>query len=480
MNTCYFLINIKYLYFFHKLLLDIMLYIVFKKVTGTNSIYLIKSINSDIKNNGFVIIKLVQWLLCRYTNLMKTTSKYSNLYKFLENFKDVYENCNLHNFVYTENTFLKDFSENINHIIDIDKDYIVPSASIAQVYKGTLKSSDEKIAIKVVHPELENQMIYPFLYYSLYCYMRKNFKLFNKYNIPFDLSSFFNNFIKQIDMTHEAKNLEYFYNEYIDNPLVLIPKPLFWSKNILVMEYIEGYDFEKIDISKYQQYKYVLYVNLFVRNNLINLDKIHADLHSSNWKIVISNKIAKIVVYDFGFCIDIPKKSRSDLQNINKAIETNNHMLFAESIYNYLKTDCSKDIFLKDAEQFMTTNKDNINIVNYIEFCINKKYIFCSNILDITLSSLLVNNYFNAYISSKNIETDFEQEQLDSIKKLENTNNHLMTLSSICDINNCYDELNVFLKTFVDENRVNIINIRQKNIVENLNRDKCNQDFIDL
>ena len=60
-----------------------MLYIIFKKLTGTNSIYLINSINSDIKNNGFVIIKLVQWLLCRYSNLMKTTSKYSNVYKFI-------------------------------------------------------------------------------------------------------------------------------------------------------------------------------------------------------------------------------------------------------------------------------------------------------------------------------------------------------------------------------------------------------------
>ena len=480
MNICYFFTNIKYLYFFHKLLFDIILYITYRKVTGANSTFLINTINSDIKNNGFIIIKLVQWLLCRYSNLMKTTNKYSNLYNFLENFKDVYENCNLHNFKYTKNIFLKDFSENITDIIDIDEDYIVPSASIAQVYKGILKSTREKIAIKVIHPELQNQITYPFLYYTLYCYITKNFKPFNKYTLPFDLSSFFDNFIKQIDMINEAKNLEYFYNEYSDNPLVLIPKPLFWSKNILVMEYIEGDNFEKIDISKYQQYKFVLYVNLFVRNNLINLDKIHADLHSSNWKIITSNKIPKIVIYDFGFCIDIPKKSRNHLHNINKAIETNNHMLFADSIFNYLKTYCSKDIFIKDAEQFMNSNKDNINIRNYIEFCINKNYIFNSDILDITLSSLLVNNYFYTYISNQNIETDFEHNELDNIKKLENTNNHLMTLSSICDINNCYNKLNNFLKIFINENRENIIKIRQKNIINNLINKKCNEEFIDL
>ena len=38
------------------------------------------------------------------------------------------------------------------------------------------------------------------------------------------------------------------------------------------MEYIDGEDFDKIDITKYEQYKFVLLLNLFVRNNLINLD----------------------------------------------------------------------------------------------------------------------------------------------------------------------------------------------------------------
>ena len=468
MNICYFLTNIKYFYYFHKLLFNIISFITFRKLTGTNSICLINSINSDIKNNGFVVIKLVQWLLCRYSNLMKTTSKYSNLYNFLQNFTDVYENCNVHNFEYTENIFLRDFSENITQIIDIDKYYRIPSASIAQVYKGTLKSTGENIAIKVIHPELENQIIYPFLYYNLYCYITKNFKIFNKYIIPFDLSTFFDNFVKQIDMKNEANNLEYFYNEYRENPLVLVPKPLFSSKNILVMEYIDGDDFEKLDISKYQQYKFVLLVNLFVRNNLINLDKIHCDLHSSNWKIINDKEIPKIVVYDFGFCIDISNHCRNDIQNLLKSIETNNHMLFANSIHSYLKIQSNKEKFLNETQQFIHSSSNNITIINFIEFCINKNYIFNSDILDITLSSLLVNNYFNAYISSKNIENDFEQENLDSIKKLESTNNHLMTLSSICDINNCYNHLNIFLKRFIDENRKNIIDIRQKNIVDNL------------
>lgn len=478
MNICYYLTNIKYLYYFHKLLFDTILYITYRKVTGGNSIYLINCINNDIKNNGFVIIKLVQWLLCRYSNLMKTTKKYSNVYNFLLNFKDVYENCNVHSFKYTEKIFLQDFSSDIREIIDIDTSFNIPSASIAQVYKGVLKSSGEKVAIKIRHPDLENQIIYPYLYYCLYIYLTKTIKYFSKYSLPFDLSKFFKNFTKQIDMRHEANNLDYFYREYRENSLVYIPRPIFWSKNILVMEYIEGENFEKTDISKYEKYKFVLLVNLFVRNNLINLDKIHADLHSSNWKVITNEDKHKIVIYDFGFCIEIPKQSRNIIQNINKAVETNDHILFANSIYNYLKNKCSKDKFLEDAQSFMKSNKESINIPNYIEFCINKNYIFNSDILDLTLSSFLVNSYFKAYVSDKNIEEDFEKEDLDSIKKLETTNNHLMSLSTICDINNCYEDLNKFLKDFIDENRKNIISLKQKNIISKINTN--DNEFIDL
>ena len=79
MNICYYLTNIKYFYFFHKLLFEIGMYIVYKKITKTNNKYLIKTINTSIKNNGFVIIKLTQWLLCRYSNLMKSTKQNSNI-----------------------------------------------------------------------------------------------------------------------------------------------------------------------------------------------------------------------------------------------------------------------------------------------------------------------------------------------------------------------------------------------------------------
>ena len=478
------IINIKYFYYFHKLICDVCFFILYKKFTSCNNYYLISVINSDIKNNGFIIIKLVQWLLCRYNNLLKNTNKYSSLYNFLQFFQDVYENCNIHSLKYTEKIFLEDFESDIHDLIDIDNDYHIPSASIAQVYRGKLKTTGETVAIKVRHPELENQIVFPYLYYSLYCYLTFKFQCLNKYILPFDLSSFFKNFTQQIDMIYEANNLEYFYMEYKDNPLICVPKPIYWTKNILIMEYIQGEDIEKLDISKYQQYKIILLLNIFVRNNLINLHKVHADLHSSNWKVLNCSNGYKLIIYDFGFCIDTFNISKNILHNIFKSLETNDHMFFAKNIYYFLKTPCNEDDFLKDAELFINSNKTNMTIVNLMEFFINKKYKFKSDILDLTLSSFLVNNYFKRYTTKVDTEKDFENKELNITKKLETTNQHLITLSGICDVNNCFHVLNNHLKEFIKENIDTLIIIKHKKqkdpILIDDNHNNNDNAYIDL
>ena len=180
----------------------------------------------------------------------------------------------------------------------------------------------------------------------------------------------------------------------------------------------------------------MLLLNLFTRNNFINLYKIHADLHSYNWKIVQnSNQQYKLVIYDFGFCIDTSYYSRNILYDFNKAIETNNYKLLISSIYQFLQYPYQQDKFLRDSNMFIESNNNNINITNYIEFCISKNYIFTSDILELLLSYFLVNNYFQTYITNQNIENDFKKDiqlcHFDYIKKLESTNNHITSLSAI-------------------------------------------------
>ena len=473
-----FLISIKYCYYFHKLLFDIIVYLTYQQLFKTSSSkFLIDIINQDIKNSGFAVIKLIQWILCRYKSLTTSSRETSQVYRFLINFNDVYENCNIHSYNYTRKVFIEDFGQSIEEIITLDPEYKIHSASIAQVYRGIFNSDGKTVAIKVTHPNLEEQLLCINFYYKIYtCLVFCSNYLRDNYTIPFDLTNFFDNFICQTDMWNEAKNLEYFYYHYQDNPLIVIPKPILSSKNILIMEYIDGENIDNLITShehtnntEYTLYRAISILNLFVRNNMINLSKIHADLHSSNWKIIKDNtdntdNILKIVIYDFGFCIDLRQQDRETIKNLNIALEINDKFLFIDSIYKNLYSQSNRDKFLREAQIFFNNDNHPINGTSFIEFCIEKNYILNSNVLDMMLSIFLVNNYFILCIKRTNIQENFQRDNEPDIKKidkLELTNKQLINLSSICETHNCFPELQKYFKKYVTHNRTTIIKMKQ-------------------
>ena len=144
---------------------------------------------------------------------------------------------------------------------------------------------------------------------------------------------------------------------------------------------------------------------------MINLTKIHADLHNSNWKVIMNSSDCKdpakqttpntpntprLVIYDFGFCIDTPETYRQIVRDMNKAIETNNHNLFIECMYSYLYSNSSREDFLRDSNRFIEDKNKPINVQNFIEFCVTNNYVLKSDVLDLLLSTFLVNRLFSS------------------------------------------------------------------------------------
>lgn len=494
---------IKYWFYFHRLLFYLSIALLYSRYNNHNvpeKILLL--INRDIKQSGFVAIKFIQWTLSRYKNFKSATYKANPVYRFINNFGDVYENCNIHSIQHTNKLFRQDFNAVFSDEITLDQSYNIRSGSIAQVYKGTLLATGETVAVKVIHPELQEQSICPYLYYRLYRYLTERQQLItwlHRFRFPFDMSSFFDNFSRQTDMIHEAKNLEFFYNYYRENPLIVIPKPIHSSRNILIMEYIDGEQFESVSQScnQYIQYKIISILNLFVRNNLIILSKNHADLHSSNWK-VIQNTDAnaetklQIVVYDFGFCLDIEPEYREIVKRLSESIETINHEQVVELLFHYITSWGSKipdkTRYLQDCRDTMLDGESRVTLFTFIEFCTNKGYMFRSDILDLLLSQFLTNNYFKNFTNS-NVEEDFERYDKnhdDRLYKLLQTSNQLINLSSICKLNNTFHELNKYFLEFIGSiqkeiRRLKLISTKIEQDNQRIqNKHDQNQDCIDI
>lgn len=500
-------IYIKYYYHFHKLLFTLFtsqLYInIFNKPNSTLNTILYR----DIQNNGCVIIKFIQWLYTRnknfnnkYTSLNDSQSNFDDIFNNI--FNNIYENCKLHQLEYSKQLFQKEFSANFDDIIELDPEYKIKSGSIAQVYKARLKNTQQEVAIKITHPELYEQLLFPYIYYKIYDKITTNISFFKNYKIPFELSDFFDSFLNQTDMRIEATNLKYFYKEYRSNPYILIPKPILWSNNILIMEYIEARNFNDIknEISDYTKYKIILLLNLFIKDSMCLLDYYHADLHDSNWKVVnnlINPNNPLIAIYDFGFCI---KKSENDkrlMQNLHKTIETNNISEFAANLYQFIyynPTNISKEKFIEviiniTKLPLITTNSlySNQLLTLIISYFITKKYIFKSQILDMFITLLLVNDNFKKYLYAYNIDEPLTQPMLNkntddknNNEKLCNLKSQMMNYINFCKTNKCFYRLQNYLIDYIKEIDEKIYTGINREIEKHLNDTISSNNIINI
>ena len=68
-----------------------------------------------------------------------------------------------------------------------------------------------------------------------------------------------------------------FYNLYENNKSLIIPKLYEYSKNIIIMDYIDGLNIENLD--DYEKNKYMTIFILFCNNNKLLLNYNHGDMH---------------------------------------------------------------------------------------------------------------------------------------------------------------------------------------------------------
>lgn len=395
----YYLIYSKYCLYFILLINTFFVNILYFKITNKLSDNLLKLLHNIINLNGCVLIKMIQWTL-NNIKIFYTDINGINSDIILNIFDNFYEDCYIHNLNYTKKLFKNEFNINFEdeyELYDLDN---IKSGSIAQIYKAKFKNSfnNNNIAIKVVHPELHYQIFFPKL---LSIIINKLFFF------PFSFDSFFDNLDSQICMNKEFENMKFFYNKYFDNSMIIIPKPILSSNNILIMEYIEGNKFDDIDISINEKQKLILIITLFIKDNYYFSEFIHSDLHDGNWKIIKINNIYKIIIYDFGYII---KNHINEIyKNLLYYSDLNDHYNVCNIFYQCInnKTNISNKQLYIDFQQYANYifQKKYIYTSEYIEafykYCFYKKYKMKNYVFECFISSLLFKKYINKYIYHK-------------------------------------------------------------------------------
>ncbi|GFP81579.1 uncharacterized aarf domain-containing protein kinase at4g31390 chloroplastic [Phtheirospermum japonicum] len=181
--------------------------------------------------------------------------------------------------------------------------HTIAAASLGQVYRATLRSSGEDVAIKVQRPEIE-PIIYRdlFLFRTLASFLNGISLQKLGCNAELIVDEFGEKLLEELDYTLEARNIEDFIENFKDDPTVKIPrvyKQLSGSR-VLVMEWIDGIRCtdpqaikdEGIDVNGFL----TVGVSAALRQ-LLEFGLFHGDPHPGN---IFAMRDGRIAYVDFG------------------------------------------------------------------------------------------------------------------------------------------------------------------------------------
>ena len=386
---------------------------------------IVKILLKNVHSCGVIPIKIIQWGLpiLKLINIDK---------KILDIFENTYENCPIHELDYTKSLYESDFYN------DMDDDYkiieLVGSGSIAQVYKIQDIKTNEFYAMKVIHPNAIKN------FNKIKFYLKIIFSIFKFSNIvPTDLNNFLKQFRQQLDLVNEANNILKFSGLYKNDKLFLIPELYKFSKNIIIMDYIEGKSIETININ-IQHYRYNMIISIFMYNNLFINKFNHGDLHNYNWKITKDNKI---IIYDFGLCWESNSNLTDPLDKLLLGFHNDDKDLIYGAFLLYFEN--VEEMYIKEYFYAITEKIDKFYIfAKHILLCSFKHNV----LLDINILYTII-TYQNSMLIYMN---NFKESIFDF-------NGVYKEQYSICDYYNILPEYKKYLlKQIVKFKRRNVIN----------------------
>lgn len=176
------------------------------------------------------------------------------------------------------------------------------SASLGQVYKARLKDG-RTVAVKVIRPTVEK------LFQTDISVIKKMTAKLQKHLSPelsaaLDLNGLINDYYRssmdELNMRTEAQKMDEFRLYKLKTEYVDIPEVIDATKNVLIMEYIDGWlikDFP-VDFFSFEERVKIMIdlVHLYVQTMLDG--HYHADAHGSN--IMINKHTRKAIIIDFG------------------------------------------------------------------------------------------------------------------------------------------------------------------------------------
>ena len=424
-----------------------------------NSLLQFKLFN-DLKQlifmSGSLYIKFFQWYISKLkANIINDNDPYTiHIKKFITFFEDIFEQCPYHDLEHTKQIFrLSMCGIELDDYIDMSTFKVIASGSIGQVYYGCRIEDGLDVAIKVKHPNIEQDLENQYELIKLIKLLQSISYFRNKYNILFNIDDFLEDINLQCDFNNEANNTKLFIENFKDSSkYIVFPEVLYQSNDMLISKYIDGSSTDTLnDMQKFQT---SINFMCFFEQMLFCDNFIHGDLHCKNWKVKYNEKtnITQIIIYDCGICF--------------KNISTEITLGFWDALSNY---DIDKLIiilkdFIKESNNINTNyfnNKIFDNDINYLFNNIINQSLGSSLIMKLLLNlfrlnDLIVHKFLlnftilicvvEEYMKENNIISKY------NICMFELINNNNLDIITFCDLKKCYPKVKDIIQLNMKDN----------------------------
>lgn len=166
--------------------------------------------------------------------------------------KEMYQAAPTSSFEDVRNSFESSTGKKIEDVFSEFSEKPINSASIAQVHVARLKSNGKKVAVKVQHPWLKEEV-------AIDTKMTEAFidiggLLFKDFQYRWLVDDMKANLPQELDFTIEQKNGTLMRDLFKDHPQVKIPKVYkeFSNHKILTMEFVQGKNIDDLENIKKQ------------------------------------------------------------------------------------------------------------------------------------------------------------------------------------------------------------------------------------
>eukprot|EP01065_Artemidia_motanka_P045128 TRINITY_DN6557_c2_g1_i2.p1 TRINITY_DN6557_c2_g1~~TRINITY_DN6557_c2_g1_i2.p1 ORF type:complete len:605 (+),score=90.14 TRINITY_DN6557_c2_g1_i2:102-1817(+) len=270
-----------------------------------------------VELSGPAFIKLAQWLATRRDLASPKVRRTLSLL-----FNQVSPHCMAHN----RRVVHEDFGHPIDVMFSEFDEKPVGSGSIAQVHRARLADNPEllgelagkRVAVKIAHPRIVERIAVDFhVLNRLAQAVDWMFPSMEWLDLRRQTLAWTEYLAQQIDLGLEARNLEYFrenFKDTDDQVFCCFPKPFrpFVSQRVLVEEFIDGRtaDYEWLETLTHEYRHHIAdigmesYVKCLLRDNWL-----HGDMHPGNIMVAHEaepgKKWPKVYLVDCGLCLKL-------------------------------------------------------------------------------------------------------------------------------------------------------------------------------